>query len=132
MSESNGNRGWFIDDGMSLRATVRGRKGLYPSFDFLYRPVLPERLYAYQRSLRTNPDREFATDIALLCEHVLAWSLPPHPYAFPSDADRGVQGDGMESVPTPDRIKRLHPTVIPQLINFITGHGHELVDLAGN
>lgn len=69
----------FINDGMTISATIPGREGLYDSFGIDYRPPLSEAVYRWRKSFGTGAEKELQADIEHICKHLKGWTLTPPP-----------------------------------------------------
>jgi hypothetical protein len=98
---------FFIDDDLTLTDTVPARPGLYAEFTFEYRPALPEKVLAYLRKIRQNPQNEFSLETELIAQHIVSWSIML--------LDEPVK-------PSPDLLRRLHASARAHLLNAITGY----------
>ena len=127
----------FIDDGFTLDYSVDGRVGLYAPFAIKYRPALPERVLEWRLESSARPGeeprvtarRQMDNDARLITEHVLAWTLPP--YGMPHPSDELMKADG-RTVPTIERVKRLHEPIIRELVEVVAGYAFRRVELEKN
>jgi hypothetical protein len=109
----------FIDDGFTASDTFPASAWM-ASFQFTYRPALPERFYTFQAEPQETGKSKFAANAKFIIEHLVSWDL--------------VDKDG-NPLPTPkviNDLRRMPVQAISHIVNCICGYGASKEDSVKN
>src|ERR1051326_4803957 len=88
--------------------------GSMPEINFRYRPALPEQVYDYLRSPKTNGKEELKAVIELLQKHLISWDIQEQQNGQPSSV-----------AITAESLKRVPHRVQQKMVDYVTGYSVE-------
>lgn len=96
----------FINDGLTLDATIEARPGLHPALRVKYRPALPEKVNGYLKELRLSGKAHTDAGVDLLAEHLVSWD---------------AKDDAGNEVPISPRVlRRIYQPLLERLLDLVT------------